>query len=74
MTDGGQVVGYLTFAGGPFHSFYWTANGGMVDLEPGPYGFGIAYSVNEAGQVTGTSRNLAYLWTQAGGMVDMPTL
>jgi probable HAF family extracellular repeat protein len=70
----------------PAHAFLWTAGGGMLDLGalgelfPG-FGRGAsgANDVNDAGQVVGETsigngESHAYVWTLAGGMVDLGTL
>jgi probable HAF family extracellular repeat protein len=90
LNENGQVVGYSWLAGGEMRAFSWTQAGGMVDLGALPGDMtpelrekSIAVAVNDAGQVIGNSGTFestqpvnthAFLWTQAGGMVDLGTL
>lgn len=64
INDNGQVVG-TTSAG---QGFSWTADAGMVDLD------GTPVAVDDDGQVVGTSGAHAFMWTPAGGMIDLGTL
>jgi probable HAF family extracellular repeat protein len=71
VNDSGQIVGYSTTAtSSTLHAFSWTQAGGMRDLGPG-----IAWDVNNAGQVVGyTSSGAsihAFSWTAGGGLVDL---
>ncbi|MCJ7546657.1 MAG: HAF repeat-containing protein, partial [Deltaproteobacteria bacterium] len=86
----GQVAGISTTASGQRHGFFWTSEGGMVDL--GTLGNGECswpHDMNNSGQVVGERTTLpgdplenptlwdttrAFLWTAEGGMVDIGTL
>ena len=83
VNDNGQFVGlsavndqYVT------HAFSWTQADGMVDLgtlagtfsSPARSMSILLRSVNDDGQVVGTSDNHAFSWTKAGGMLDLGTL
>jgi probable HAF family extracellular repeat protein len=56
----GNVAGYSYVNGQP-HAFFWSPQGGMVDLIPGDslvYGYGL----NESNQVTGSDNGQAFRW------------
>lgn len=83
MNSSGQVVGYAgnTFDGGTY-AFSWTSIGGLINIDsPGVITNKISSSnaVNDAGQVVGIAQDAnfndrAFLWTQAGGLIDLGTL
>lgn len=84
--DGSTVVGWSngTSEGGTgFQAFRWTEATGMVGLGDLPGGAGlfrsIAFGVSDDGSVIVGSANFnaeanAFLWSQAGGMVDLKGL
>jgi probable HAF family extracellular repeat protein len=77
----GQVVGSATVVAGPAgtppHAVLWSPTGVIRDLGTLPGDISsFATGINDAGQVVGTSmssgaaRTRAFVWTEAGGMVD----
>ena len=83
VNDNGQFVGlsavndqYVT------HAFSWTQADGIVDLGTLAGTFSsparslsiLLRSVNDNGQVVGSSDGHAFSWTKAGGMLDLGTL
>jgi probable HAF family extracellular repeat protein len=88
VNDGGRVIGISLINATDYHGFSWTAAGGMIDLGTLPAGpqccgprgaqsFPVA--VNSQGQIAGYSNTAtgsthAFLWTAAGGMIDLGTL
>lgn len=68
INDDGAVVGTLNygFAGG-FQSFISIPTSGM-ELIPAS---GVAYDINNAGQVVGTGGQSAYRWTAMGGLESL---
>ena len=79
VNDAGQVVGWSEAPDLEPHAFSWTRAGGMVDLGTlGGGRFSLAFDVNEAGQVVGSSATpsggRAFSWTPGGGMVNLGTL
>ena len=78
INTSGQVVGSSYVVGGT-HAFVWE-NGSMTDLGtlPGGEAFSVAYAINDAGQIVGTSLNesggnSAFLW-ENGAMTDLGKL
>ena len=77
INAGGQVVGYADPSfGDNCHAFIWDSTSGMRDLgtlqdngEPS-----WAFSINNAGQVAGSSGSKAFVWDQGSGLVELPTL
>lgn len=63
-----------------FHTFLWTAAGGMIDLGTLGGSDSSAAAVTDGGQVVGSSDIAgdadfhAFSWTAAGGMIDLGTL
>jgi probable HAF family extracellular repeat protein len=72
VNDFGQVVGQRGY-----HAVQWNADWSMRDLGAlGVNGYSIAYGINNEGEVVGVSSYdgggiYAFLWTNAGGMVDI---
>ncbi len=72
----GNVAGYAMapMPGSPEfsvgHAFYWTEQGGMIDLTPDTTLLSVAWGVNSAGQVVGEYRG-AFLWTAQDGITDI---
>ncbi|HVT38752.1 MAG TPA: Ig-like domain-containing protein [Gemmatimonadaceae bacterium] len=62
---------------GADHAMLWTTEGGVINLGALP-GFdplnSVAIGLNNRGQVVGSSRGRAYLWSQAEGFVDLGVL
>jgi probable HAF family extracellular repeat protein len=81
INDAGVIVGDVTYAGGSHRAFVRAATGEVTLLET-PGTSSTALALNEAGQVTGTYTSgspvdgpfHAFMWTQAGGTVDLGTL
>jgi probable HAF family extracellular repeat protein len=76
INDNGMVVGYSSVADGATLPFAWTPTGGMISL--GSLGQdAYALAVNANGMVVGYGytpdweTEHAFVWTQAGGMVDL---
>ena len=77
----GQVVGYSNTTGGNWHAFSWSRTNGMKDLgtlDSGQYTSATANSINDLGQIAGTSTCgtscvHAVLWS-SNGMQDLGTL
>ncbi|MEU4623246.1 hypothetical protein AB0G04_25150 [Actinoplanes sp. NPDC023801] len=71
INDRGQVVGYSTVAGSEvLHAFSWQ-DGRMRDLTAGhPAEAGLAWDVNNAGDVVGNIGSKAVLW-RGGKVVDL---
>jgi len=55
--------------------FYWTPEGGMIDITPSPDepGIGGAFGLNDNGAVVGDWRGRGFLWTSSTGMTFLPT-
>lgn len=76
----GQVVGASGFPhGAATHAFLWTRKGGIHDLGVLAGGdYSIASSINDAGQVVGTSNAQdsihAFVWTSQNGLSQLPGL
>lgn len=69
INNAGQVLG-TSFVSGEQHWFLWTASTGMVDLTA-RYGVTGATDLNDAGQIVGGQNFRDYVWTLAGGFVDL---
>ena len=73
INSSGHVVGAAFAPDELNHAFLWTPIDGMVDLGPG-----VAYGVNDHGQVVGVGpigdAFHAVMWTPTDGMVDLGTL
>jgi probable HAF family extracellular repeat protein len=99
INGGGQVAGYSTTQTGDpsadptlistAHAFFWSAEGGMVDLGTlGNGEFSFAMGINDSGLVVGWGSTIpgdigdnqvlfsthSFIWTAGGGMVDLGTL
>jgi probable HAF family extracellular repeat protein len=83
INTAGQVVGLTPAINNPNgHAFLWTpttpngTSGSMIDLGdlPGGADYSYASAINNAGQVTGTSSNIAFLWTPIDGMLNLNNL
>jgi probable HAF family extracellular repeat protein len=82
ISANGYVAGYsmAPYPDGPgsvSHAFFWSEQGGMIDLTPNTGIMSGAWGVNSAGQVVGEIAGQAggaFLWTQAGGitMLSLP--
>ena len=88
LNDNGEVVGSSwTVGDAQLHAFYWSKATGMIDI--GVLGTGdrsYAVKINNSGQVAGMTYTTptpstgtvppyhAFIWTLAGGMVDLGTL
>ena len=79
INEKGEVVGMYFPQGtdGDSRAFYWSENGGFVDIAPPSDGRSAAYAINESGVVTGFAdfdREIhAFRWTAEGGIVDLGT-
>jgi probable HAF family extracellular repeat protein len=72
INDLGQVVGGSRLNSGLGHAFLYTPGSGMGDLGTLPAApDSTAYGINNAGEVVGRSGDRAFLYSQAGGMVDL---
>jgi probable HAF family extracellular repeat protein len=86
INDSGEVVGRSSTIHGGSHAFLWTASLGMVDLGTLGGDGSEAVAINDSGQVAGDAETdnageirpgsgancyHAFLWTAAGGMVDI---
>lgn len=89
INDSGEVVGRTTTLHGGDHAFLWTASAGMVDLGTLGGENSEAVAIDDSGQVAGEAETAiaserrsgyggscyhAFLWTAAGGMVDIGPL
>lgn len=71
LNNVGQVVGSRV-VGGVTRAFSWTLAGGFVDIAPPlPGQQSSAVDVNDSGQVTGTVNGTPFVWTPAGGLVEL---
>lgn len=72
INNTGQVAGYSSISGGPTRAFVWDSNSGMQELGSGNWW---AASINESGQVTGSTflDTNAFIW-QDGVMTKLGTL
>jgi probable HAF family extracellular repeat protein len=52
------------------HAFFWSEEGGMIDLTPNTSNMSVAWGVNSAGQVVGQYIG-AFLWTAKDGMTNI---
>ncbi len=85
INNNGDVVGSSQTSSGVSHAFIWTAaDGQMHDLgtlggqAACSFGHSAAYDLNDQREVVGfscaESGERAFLWSEAGGMVDLGTL
>ena len=76
MNASGQIVGFSKTTSGSLHAFLWDKTAGMQDLDGGSL-YSYAWAINDAGAVVGqrygNRGGSAYLWTAAGGMIDLGT-
>lgn len=71
INDAGQVVGWSKTMGGDYHAFLWDVHLGMTDLGPG-----IAWAINNAGQMVGSlsGSGPAFYWDSDNGMIRLDDL
>ncbi|MEY2510880.1 MAG: large repetitive protein [Verrucomicrobiota bacterium] len=81
INDSTQIVGSSGPGGTSLHAFIWDAANGMRDLGTLGGQYAKAYSINNAGSVTGTSNiatgfgnTHAFIWDAANGMRDIGTI
>jgi probable HAF family extracellular repeat protein len=81
INDSTQIVGSSGPGGTSLHAFIWDAANGMRDLGTLGGQYAKAYSINNAGSVTGTSNvatgfgnNHAFIWDATNGMRDIGTI
>lgn len=71
INNAGQIVGSSQVSG-QNHAILWSRKTGLYDLGALPGAVQTsANSINEAGQIAGTSGNQAFLWSRASGMVGL---
>lgn len=73
ISDKGVVVGFTLFGPSVNNGFIWSRQNGVVLLGSRDSGRVRANDVNKHGQVVGEFDSRAYLWTRAGGVVDLNT-
>lgn len=69
INDKGMVIGFL----GNGYGFAWTRGSGLTEIGRPEFTSSLADDLNNRGQVVGSVGNRAYVWTQAGGLVDLNT-
>jgi probable HAF family extracellular repeat protein len=76
VNAGGAVVGLAYIANNTaYHPFMWTATGGMQDLgRPGAAVNGVAFGINDSGEIVGFNGFTAFLWTEAAGLQNLNSL
>jgi probable HAF family extracellular repeat protein len=77
LSESGQIVGRIWFAGSTYSAFSWTQAGGL-DAFGIPLGYSASMGVNDQGQVAGWMLSYpshgAFLWTKSGGLVPLGAL
>jgi len=73
VNNRGQVVGFSDVTNLTFreHAFLWAPGEGMVDLTKESTLSSRAYDINDRGQVVGEWAGVAFLWSRAGGLVEL---
>ena len=76
INDDGLIVGFSTTAAyrsGPVRAIQWTAAGvkTLISDCSGSPCYAAANGINKSGQVVGTRLNGGFMWTAAGGPVDL---
>jgi len=79
VNDDGSIVGFSTTAAyrsGPVRAIQWTPAGvkTMISDCSGSPCYAAANGINKSGQVAGTRQNVGFVWTAAGGPVDLAGL
>jgi probable HAF family extracellular repeat protein len=73
INDSGEIVGYQ-FGNSGFSAFRWTQATGMQTLADFGLLGGVAYAVNDSGQIAGVAGQHAVLWAPDGTFQELGTL
>ena len=72
INNSGQIAGTYTANNGADYAFRYSDGAGVVELGTLPGALGsVAFGINNAGWVTGTSGNRAFIYHDGSGMVDI---
>lgn len=73
INDKGMVIGVLSGQPEFIRGFVWTRHTGMIEIGGPDAASSRANDLNNRGQVVGNLEGAAYVWTRAGGVVDLNT-
>jgi probable HAF family extracellular repeat protein len=73
INDRGMVIGVLSRLPDFIRGFVWTRHAGLIEIGGADVTSSRANDLNNCGQVVGNIDGTAYVWTRAGGVVDLNT-